>query len=189
MANDVNTNDSTIKKGVEAWYKKYLLSYDNYVDDTVYCNDRSTVSLGVFTQNGGDIIRGESNYLQFNGYYGGFSGLNPRDLSCANITDKFSVSNNSAKLTYKVGLATLPEMNLLNQGNARVTGQKYWILSPSYYSNGSYMNYVDTNGSFIGGKDEYGVRPAISLKPGLKYSSGDGSMANPYVVDLNSLSN
>ncbi len=30
----------------------------------------------------------------------------------------------------------------------------------------------------------YGVRPAISLKPGTEYVSGTGSMANPYIVDM-----
>ena len=28
----------------------------------------------------------------------------------------------------------------------------------------------------------YGVRPAISLKPRIEYISGEGSMANPYIV-------
>ena len=32
---------------------------------------------------------------------------------------------------------------------------------------------------------EHGVRPVISLKPGITYSTGDGSMANPYVVSTN----
>jgi len=34
--------------------------------------------------------------------------------------------------------------------------------------------------------DANGVRPAVSLTPGIEYSDGDGSMANPYKVELGS---
>ena len=33
-------------------------------------------------------------------------------------------------------------------------------------------------------KNDSGIRPVISLKPGTKYTTGDGSMENPYVVDI-----
>ena len=39
------------------------------------------------------------------------------DLSCANETDQFSVSNNKAKLTYPVSLATHEELYTLTQIN------------------------------------------------------------------------
>ena len=39
--NDVNQINSTIKSGVDAWYKKYILPYDSYIEDTIFCNDRS----------------------------------------------------------------------------------------------------------------------------------------------------
>ena len=78
-------------------------------------------------------------------------------------------------------------MNILNNYYIRKTGQYYWIASPSnffyYFASG---RFVDSSG-YLYGYDRvnyaYGVRPAISLKPGTEYKDGDGSMNNPYVVD------
>ena len=172
-----NTTSSTIKNAIEAWYKHFLLEdYDDYIEDTIFCNDRSIRAL-----NGWDPDGGMTNaYLQFKEY------IVISDLSCTNTTDQFSISNNSAKLTYKVGLMSVPDMNILNNINARKTGQWYWLASPSYFLNNDALGrLVNSSASMSNGvvyaKD--GVRPAISLKPGITYSTGDGSMANPYVVD------
>jgi hypothetical protein len=177
-SNNVNTKDSIMKLGIELWYKKYMLSYDSYIDDTIYCNDRSIRSMGGFNPDGG----GMASLLIFRGYPLG------TDLSCANITDKFSISNSSAQLTYKVGLMSALEMNLLNQNSARKSGQSYWLFSPGRFGNQYAIHYsTDVNGDLgtIYTNSVYGVRPAISLIPGIEYTSGDGSMANPYVVDTN----
>jgi hypothetical protein len=182
-SNNVNTKNSTMKLGIDAWYKKYLLPYDSYIDDTIYCNDRSIRSLGEFNPDGGGVTSSSSNYLKFKESNVGTG------LSCTNVTDKFSVSNSSAELTYKVGLMSSPEMNLLNQSNARKTGQVYWLVSPLYFINyGAYGRYVTSDGSWGGYYVDfaYGARPAVSLIPGIEYTSGDGSMANPYVVDTSS---
>ena len=176
-----NTTNSTMKSGVDAWYKHYLLEdYDDYIEDTIFCNDRSIRALNGWNSDGGMT----NTYLQFKEY------SDISDLSCTNTTDQFSVSNNNAKLTYKVGLMSSPEMNIMNNSNARKTGQYYWLVSPYYFSNGSSAigRGVDTNGnmnsSFV--NDAVGVRPAVSLTPGIEYSDGDGSMANPYKVELGS---
>lgn len=177
---NVNTINSIIKSGVEAWYKKYLYGdYDSYIDDTIYCNDRSIRALNGWDPDGGSL--GDS--LQFKEYKAG------TDLSCTNITDRFSVSNPSAPLTYKVGLMTVPEMNLLNQSSARKTGQSYWLNSPNYMNLdagviGRYVYFGDGGISSNGMGSRYGVRPAVSLVSGVEYSRGDGSMAKPYIVDI-----
>ena len=157
-----NTTNSTIKSGVDAWYKQYLSDYSDYLEDTIFCNDRSqsNQSNNGWNPNGGST----STYMYFYG---------ASDLSCPNDTDKFSVSNNKAQLTYKVGLMSYREMNLLNNSNARKTGQYYWLASPGYFG-GSLASgrNVSTNGSV---SDDYvngtvGVRPAVSLTPGTRYS-------------------
>ncbi len=79
-------------------------------------------------------------------------------------------------------------MNLLNQNSARKSGQSYWLFSPGRFGNQYAIHYsTDVNGDLgtIYTNSVYGVRPAISLIPGIEYTSGDGSMANPYVVDTN----
>ena len=175
-----NTINSTIKSGVDAWYKHYLLEdYDNYIEDTIYCNDRSIRALNGWNPNGGMT----NAYLQFKEYNV------TSDLSCTNTTDQFSISNNNAKLTYKVGLMSSPEANIMNNSNARKTGQYYWLASPYSFSSGSaFGRRVSTVGdmSYNGVSSALGVRPAVSLSPGVEFvDGGDGSMANPYVVKIN----
>ena len=176
FANNVNVTDSTMKMGLDNWYKKYMLPYDSYIDDTIYCNNRSIKSKGGWNPSGNV----ENQLIFYSNYYNV-----ENDLSCSNITDRFSISNNKAKLTYKTGLMTTPEMNLLNQANVRKTGQRYYLISPgSVAGKDTYAGEVLTTGSLTSDGVQYasGVRPAISLIPGIRYTSGDGSMANPYVV-------
>ena len=51
-ANDVNTKNSTIKTGIDAWYAKHLSNYDVYIEDTIFCNDRTILSLGGWDPDG-----------------------------------------------------------------------------------------------------------------------------------------
>jgi uncharacterized membrane protein required for colicin V production len=52
----------------------------------------------------------------------------------------------------------------------------------------AYSRRVNAVGDLFNGYVDvaYGVRPAVSLTPGIEYSDGDGSMANPYKVELGS---
>lgn len=178
---DVNLYDSTIKLGIEAWYKKYLTPYDDYIEDTIYCNDRSQINKqeNGWNPNGGDV------YTQIH-FYGS------NDLNCPNENDKFSTENEKAKLNYKVGLITYQETNLLNNSNVVKTGHDYWTATPNYFFDKLAMVsqargwYIDSSGKLYGSDISYprGVRPAISLRPGIEYTDGDGSMANPYIIDL-----
>ena len=96
------------------------------------------------------------------------------------------MSNTNAQLTYPVGLITYQEVILQNNKNITKTGHAYWTLSPDDYSSRFvYMNDVHAGGD-DGTYNVYnstGVRPVISLKPGTEYVSGNGSMADPYVVE------
>ncbi len=103
------------------------MNYTDYLEDTIFCNDRSIRSLNGWNPNGGSV----SSYLQFKEYNV------TSDLSCANVTDQFSTQNEKAKLTYPVGLMTSPEMNLLGNNDLRETGEWYWLASPGYFVNGN----------------------------------------------------
>ncbi len=175
--NDVNTTDSVIKTGVDLWYEKYLLKYSNYLEDTIFCNDRSQWNPDVngWNPNGGDLKTGMVLYAS-------------KNLNCPNETDQFSTLNAKAKLKYKIGLMSYNEMKLLNNYYVTKTGQQYWLGTPSSFSaNNAYGWTVKSDGSFqnlgISMSATYGVRPAISLKPDTEYADGDGSMANPYIVE------
>ena len=174
--NNVNTKDSAIKKLIEEWYYNNLREYDEYLEETIYCNDRSIRNIAGWKDDGGN----PDSYLLFKEYN------SISDLSCSNETDKFSISNNKAKLKYKVGLTSKSEMNLINNSIARKTGASYWLGSPySFYINDARVRYVNTDRDLAGDNVSYsyGARPSVSLKPGTVPVSGDGSMNSPYVVD------
>ena len=179
-ADDVNKNDSTIKKYIDTWYENNLANYEDKLEkNTVFCNDRSTTSLDNWNPNGGSTT---SNYsLKFKNYYS-----SNQSLVCANETDRFSVSNSKAKLKYPIGLLSVPELSLAGYGSSHYfnSGQYVWLTSPNtfnfynafvrmVYSNGFTANSVDYSG---------GVRPSVSLKPNTEFIDGDGSFTNPFVI-------
>ena len=178
-ADDVNKNDSTIKTYIDSWYESNIKDkYDNKLEDTVFCNDRS---MSNESSNGWNPIGGStSTSLQFKNYNANQS------LVCANETDQFSMSNPKAKLKYPIGLLSLPELSLSGYGSSHYynNGQYVWLASPVYfydyyayvgmaYSDGLSVGYVYYSG---------GVRPSVSLKPKTYFSSGDGSFTNPFVI-------
>ena len=170
-----NTNNSLIKKAVDMWYNHTLLDYDDFIEDTIFCSDRNIITLGPWDDNG-DITGG---WLEFT------SARN--NLSCPNITDRLSIFNSRAHLTYKVGLMSLSEINLMNNRNASKTGKYYRLITPDSFTlstRQSYVSLISIEGGIAYTSSGYtnGVRPAISLKPKTEYSSGDGSMENPYIV-------
>ena len=180
-ADGVNQNNSIIKAGVDAWYKRYLTNYTSKLEDTIYCNDRSITSIGAWDPNGGDVryysTLKSKNHDTYNHY---------KDLSCTNITDKFSMSNTKAQLIYPIGLLTAPEISLLNNTKISATGQSYFLISPNRVSdNTSFISDVSPSGNVSAPDtdDTYGVRPVVSLTPGTEYTSGNGSMSDPYVVE------
>ena len=147
---------------------------DEYIEDTIFCNNRSISSLNGWDPDGSTV----NNLLLFNEFH------TNSNLSCTNATDQFSISNNNAKLNYKVGLMSSPEMNILHNSNIRKTGQSYWLIGSIAFSNSAINAYINSNGAPISNyvDNRLGVRPMISLIPGIRYSTGDGSMANPYIV-------
>ena len=171
---NVNTTNSDIKTYIDNWYQNNMTSYTSYLEDTIFCSNRSQLDdEHGWNPNGGSV----TTHMYFK-YY--------NQLKCTNDTDKFSVSNNKAKLTYPVGLASHTEIDLLDNDNLRKTGQYYWLISPNYFNyNYAYNSYVHTSGNYgrAAVSSNYGVRPVVSLKPDTEFSSGTGSKDDPYVVE------
>ena len=175
-ADDVNTTDSTIKGVIDTWYEANMTKYTDYLEDTVWCNDRSIDDLGGWDPNGGST----TNYLYFR------SSSNSTDLSCPSKIDSFTVNESehgNGALDYPVGLLTRQEAVLMGW-SALTTESSYWLLSPYNFYGSAGGGYVESSG-FLGNCSVYstlGVRPAVSLNPGTEYASGDGSVDNPYVI-------
>ena len=83
-------------------------------------------------------------------------------------------------------MITYPETQLLGNATLFRAGSDYWLLAPvSYYDNRTREGYVSSTGSGISSayvSNSYGVRPVISLAPGVEYDKGDGSMEHPYKI-------
>ena len=177
-ADDVNTKDSTIKAYIDSWYEKNIKDkYEDKLEDTVFCNDRSISSLGGWNPDGGSTT-----LLQFKNY-----STSNKSLECINETDRFSVNNAKAKLKYPIGLLTVPELSLANYGSGHYfnSGETVWLGSPNRFDGSTagvlVVQWSGLHYGFVGSSD--GVRPAVSIKPGTTISSGDGTYTNPFVIE------
>ena len=196
--NRSNTNDSTIKKTIDAWYKDNLVNYTKYLSTSaVYCNDRELGS-GTYSATGDKF------------YYVGYTRLgankNP-SYNCTNEYDAFSVNNTKAQLTYPIALMTADEISYAggvwiknaatwyysnSKGNASIkNGQnEWWLLSAASWDTDK-SSVVFKISSAQDRKAQFGaqsvqyklhVRPVISLKSDVLHKSGDGSATNPYEI-------
>ena len=195
--NRLNTNDSTIKTYVDNWYKNNLTAYTKYLsNDAVYCNDR-TLASGQTYSTTNNVEFASSERIDTN---------KQPTYNCTNMSDAFSVNNTSAKLDYPVGLMTIDELSYAggqyntklrepyawfytNANGKIITGKiSTWSLSPRSWNSSRSIVW------FVGGylypgyliSEEVGssvaVRPALSLKTCIKYSTGNGSSSNPYTI-------
>ena len=193
---DVNTNNSTIKNQIDNWYNANLSSYTNYIEDSIYCNDRSISNLLGWNPNGGNLY-GNSTSLDY-GAKERMTSIYTPTVQCINPLDKYTISTTKGNgaLTYPVGLITVDEVvyagSRINAGNSSYlyTNQNYWTMSPSHYfnyidSDNAYEYIVYFNGGMIVTESVYnsiGVRPVISLKSTDVVESGDGTQNKPYVI-------
>jgi len=194
-----NTNNSTIKTAIDNWYASNMTSYTKYLSTTaVYCNDRTEKTPGTYTTS----TRSSFFYAPYARAYTNYTPT----YDCTEASDAFSGSNTSAKLTYPIALMTADEIMraggkggtsltspyawyYLNSANGSITGSTWWwLLSPGYW-NGSIALVFRVSGSsdpgflysgYVGYAD--GVRPAVSLKSCVKYSTGNGTSETPYEI-------
>lgn len=177
-----NTKDSVIKRGLESWYEKFIYLYDDMIEDSIYCNDRTydttagrTFAESGWNDNGGDPTK----YLYFNDNTG-------TDLYCTSPTDRFSTSNAQARTNYKVGLLTLSEANLIGNMRSPRSGSGYHLMPAYQFDNAAFTGRVyylgDTKGGYV--YNQEGLRPSITLKEGTEYISGTGTTGDPYIVKV-----
>ena len=185
-----NTTNSTIKTTIDNWYISNLEAkgYTKYLSTTaIYCNDRT----------------GDGTY--FGAYTRLITNKTPT-YDCTDTNDKFTVdtSTGNGKLTYPIALMTADEVSFAgglygtnaptwyyyNSANGSSTGSTWWWLLSPYSWNGSYAFVFGVIGSSYPGYlsnsyvgDTNGVRPAISLKSCIKYSTGNGSAGTPYTIE------
>ena len=210
----LNQNSSPVKTKIDEWFRMNLtndmdntkINYQLYLEDTVFCNDRSgkveTGSIATYSESGWNSSGSIKKFLYFgtfnryhNSYY---STVNIPSVTCPNEIDRFTVSssNGNGALTYPVGLLTADEAIMAGiGGNGNNTNNSYylyigdyaWTMSPYNFNNvdahGFYINKLGIFEFSDGVNYPRGVRPVVSLKLGTEFESGgDGTPTNPYVV-------
>ena len=187
-----NTNKSDILKNLETWYTNNLTSYESKLADTIWCNDKSTVSGGLgYGTNATDY-----------GAYNRLASTKQPTLKCPNDNNggklsKFTVDdtkNGNGNLTYKIGLLTADEIAFAGsiaytynrstylQENTGTTW--WWSLSPLDFGGSGAFVWSVGSGNLNGGNvgSYFGLRPVISLISSTNVT-GDGTSENPYVVE------
>ena len=187
-----NTNKSDILKNLETWYTNNLTSYESKLADTIWCNDKSTVSGGLgYGTNATDY-----------GAYNRLASTKQPTLKCPNDNNggklsKFTVDdtkNGNGNLTYKIGLLTADEIAFAGsiaytynrstylQENTGTTW--WWSLSPDDFYGSDARVWIVGSGDVYGNVvvGDRGLRPVISLISSTNVT-GDGTSENPYVVE------
>ena len=186
-----NTNKSDILKNLETWYNNNLKTYESKLADTIWCNDKSTVSGGLgYGTNATDY-----------GAYNRLASTKQPTLKCPNDNNggklsKFTVddtTNGNGNLTYKIGLLTADEIAFAGSISGYYNRSTYlqentgttwwWSLSPYFFNGGGALVWDVGSGrldySYV--SDFNGLRPAISLISSTSVT-GNGTSDNPYVV-------
>ena len=189
-----NTNKSRILKNLEKWYTNNLATYESKLADTIWCNDKSTVSRGL------GYGTNDTDYAAYNRLV---STKQPT-LKCPNDNNggklsKFTVDdtvNGNGNLTYKIGLLTADEIafagSVAYEFNCSTYLQEntgtstWWSLSPYYFDDGADFVFSVTSGFLErdAANTAYShlIRPSISLVSSTIISGGSGTSEDPYVV-------
>ena len=177
-----NRIDSSIKLKIDQWYRTNLIQYSSYLADETFCNNRNILSGSGYKEDADTIY--VTNEL--------YENKSP-NLKCSNEIDKFSLTNEKAKLDYPVALITADEVMMagatVNNPNNKYylyNNQDYWTMSPiGFYDGVSRIGFVLDNGNLIfycGVADHGGTRPVINIKADIQIIRGDGSSLNPFVI-------
>jgi len=186
-----NINKSTILKNLETWYTNNLASYESILADTIWCNDKSTVSGGL------GYGTNETDYAAYNRLVSTKQPtlICPKDNNGRKLS-KFTVddtTNGNGNLTYKIGLLTADEIAFAGSVSGYYncstylqenTGKNFWWSLSPYFFRGStvhvwivYLGYLSNSLVSSG----YDLRPVISLISSTNVT-GDGTSENPYKV-------
>ena len=188
-----NVTNSNIKTQLDNWYGANILNtdYEEYVSDTLFCNDRRLIS-----EVGGSSTG--AGYGTSTTYYAAYQRLvttKVPDIRC-DQNDRFTVNETTYgndDLTYPIGLLTADEAaiaglvyNLDNTTNYLYTNQTSWTMSPGYSSSTAHVCGTTVTSrlscSPIVTHSAYKVRPVINLKPTISSVTGSGTSSNPYKV-------
>ena len=196
-ATHANTNKSTILTNLETWYNNNLKIYENVIDDTVWCNDKTNITDTTFNPYSSSNVTGLG-YGTNATYYGATQRLVSKSNSAGGTGPSLKCNGELSKITSKVGLITADELAFAGYASAKnnttiylqenATSNYWWSLSPNSFK-GSYAGVWHVLGNYgrlsdysgIAVSNIFGVRPSISLKSTTNVT-GDGTSSSPYII-------
>ena len=194
-ATHANTNNSTILKNLETWYKNNLESYESVIDDNVWCNDKTNVTDTSYNPENKRNVNGLG-YAKNVTYYGATQRLVSKSGSAGGTGPSLKCNGELSKITSKIGLITADELafsgSIFGNYNRSTylqenTGTNWWWSLSPYFFYGSYAFVWGVDSGRLRDNDVgsvgngVGVRPAISLISSTNVTGG-GTSENPYKV-------
>ena len=158
--------NSNAKAAVDAWYETNLLAYQDYLEDTVFCND-----LGSFYS----------------------SRRTSKPSYACSESQSFTVSDDygNGQLQYPIGILSADEAMFSGMSTNASTNsflynnQSYWLMTQGSAADYAYnVNYIGALGNNGNRGDNLGYRPVVSLNAGVT-TTGTGTMNDPFVVSIN----
>jgi len=179
--------DSTIKKMIDIWYENNLKDYySEYLDDGIFCNDRSFLSPNKFASD-------ERIYAN-----------NPT-LICTNKNDRYTVddtTNGNGLLKNPVAILSADEIimagnNISSASSSYLIRDGIWTMTPTIFENhinsstmwifssaGNLSHYYyEYNLIYFTNSTKLAVRPVINLKADVEIKKGNGTISSPYVIE------
>lgn len=203
-AEHANTKDSQILAKLKLWYDAKLRSYDAYLADTVWCNDKRLGVSGTGYGNTSTRYRGFDRVYPSSAVTNAAPSLACGESAADNHISKFTAqettygngllkteTNGQPTKYYPIGLLTGDEADFAGYIYNSVANYNYlmenthsvWLLMTPANGSGS-STIMDINANKLTTaytKTTYGVRPMISLKSNVEVT-GTGTSIDPYVV-------
>ena len=182
---------------------KLIDHYDKgELDDVQWCNDRTIAGYHGWDLNNDNHVY-DNKYLHFKAFGRlvgdeGIQVVTRPDITCDDINDTFTVStsNGNGKLKNPIGLLTADEAVLAGviedvntNSYLNMNASKHQLLMTPYYVSDDHirMFVISNEGKLYSSyaSNDNAIRPVIALKSNAYFSSGDGSIDNPYIISFN----
>ena len=204
-----NLNDSDIKKKVDAFYEKYILNYQAYLADSLFCGNKMYMNLSIFSHE-----PGVDPYIDCIDYYDanqdrsvslkcadeGTKGFTELQKSYSRYTSKIDMSTYTKQgtlvnndLKYPIALLSADEAIaagfLYFEGSSKnnylfkKNYNSWWLMDPVSGCDNP-RNYVVNYDTLIDSSVNYenGIRPVINLKSNVFVDKGEGTKDKPYII-------
>ena len=194
--NGITSTDKSMKTTLNTWFDSTfksngeLTSAGSKVKDETWCLGNYDKLYSYSSPY--SLLNSTRNDLQYAGtsfYY-----ETGRNLYGKGVTQNATLKCNGETFNSKIGALTADEV-VFAGGKAGTSNPNYYLVNSSYYWRTLSLYYflgtsdlafgVNGNGSVSGFNvfNNYFVRPAVSLNTGVKISSGDGTIENPYIIN------